>query len=113
MNILIVGNGFDLAHGLPTKYADFLKFIDFFYKHKAQESSGLELIAGEDINCYKYFTDLFNSKQDSEFDQYLYDQSRKTIHELSLFSYETTYNNSIRRIINLLKKCSKYNRKEK
>ena len=46
MNILIVGNGFDLAHGLPTKYADFLKFIDFFYKHKAQESSGLELIAG-------------------------------------------------------------------
>lgn len=56
MNILIVGNGFDLAHGLPTKYADFLKFIDFFYKHKAQESSGLELIAGEDINCYKYFT---------------------------------------------------------
>lgn len=59
MNILIVGNGFDLAHGLPTKYADFLKFIDFFYKHKAQESSGLELIAGEDINCYKYFTDLF------------------------------------------------------
>ncbi|MFQ7826582.1 MAG: AbiH family protein, partial [Anaerobutyricum hallii] len=23
MNILIVGNGFDLAHGLPTKYADF------------------------------------------------------------------------------------------
>lgn len=59
MNILIIGNGFDLAHGLPTKYADFLKFIDFFYKHKAQESSRLELIAGEDINCYKYFTDLF------------------------------------------------------
>lgn len=83
MNILIIGNGFDLAHGLPTKYADFLKFIDFFYKHKAQESSRLELIAGEDIHCYKYFTDLFNSKQDSEFDQYLYDQSRKTIHELS------------------------------
>lgn len=23
MNILIIGNGFDLAHGLPTKYADF------------------------------------------------------------------------------------------
>ena len=53
MNILIIGNGFDLAHGLPTKYADFLKFIDFFYKHKAQESSRLELIAGEDIHCYK------------------------------------------------------------
>ena len=27
MDILIIGNGFDLAHGLPTKYTDFLKFI--------------------------------------------------------------------------------------
>ena len=25
MKILIIGNGFDLAHGLPTKYTDFLK----------------------------------------------------------------------------------------
>ena len=28
MNILVIGNGFDLAHGLPTKYTDFLDFID-------------------------------------------------------------------------------------
>jgi hypothetical protein len=27
VNILVVGNGFDLAHGLPTKYSDFLEFI--------------------------------------------------------------------------------------
>ena len=26
MNILVIGNGFDLAHGLPTKYTDFLLF---------------------------------------------------------------------------------------
>ena len=26
MNILIIGNGFDIAHGLPTKYTDFLKY---------------------------------------------------------------------------------------
>ena len=26
MNILIIGNGFDLAHGLPTSYKDFLDF---------------------------------------------------------------------------------------
>ena len=25
MNILVIGNGFDLAHGLPTKYGDFLE----------------------------------------------------------------------------------------
>lgn len=27
MNILVIGNGFDLAHGLPTKYMDFLEWI--------------------------------------------------------------------------------------
>lgn len=28
MNILVIGNGFDLAHGLPTTYSDFLKFFE-------------------------------------------------------------------------------------
>lgn len=27
MNILVIGNGFDLAHGLPTKYGDFLEWV--------------------------------------------------------------------------------------
>lgn len=27
MNILVIGNGFDLAHELPTKYTDFLGFV--------------------------------------------------------------------------------------
>jgi hypothetical protein len=27
MNILVIGNGFDLEHGLPTKYKDFLDFM--------------------------------------------------------------------------------------
>lgn len=27
MNILILGNGFDLAHGLPTKYGDFINAV--------------------------------------------------------------------------------------
>lgn len=27
MNILVIGNGFDLAHGLPTTYMDFFNFI--------------------------------------------------------------------------------------
>lgn len=30
MNILVIGNGFDLAHGLPTKYGDFLEVIEGF-----------------------------------------------------------------------------------
>ena len=34
MNILIIGNGFDLAHGFPTSYKDFLDFITAFKKFK-------------------------------------------------------------------------------
>ena len=28
--VLIIGNGFDLAHGLPTTYGDFLWFCELF-----------------------------------------------------------------------------------
>ena len=27
MNILVVGNGFDLAHNMPTKYTNILEFL--------------------------------------------------------------------------------------
>lgn len=30
MNILMIGNGFDLEHDLPTKYVDFLNFVEQF-----------------------------------------------------------------------------------
>lgn len=38
MNLLVIGNGFDLALGLPTQYKDFLNFIkafDFVYSRKS------------------------------------------------------------------------------
>lgn len=41
MNILIIGNGFDLAHGLPTKYGDFLDFCEKarrIYTYREDES---------------------------------------------------------------------------
>lgn len=36
-NILVVGNGFDLAHGLPTRYMDFMDYlsmVETLYKNK-------------------------------------------------------------------------------
>ena len=30
MNILVIGNGFDLAHGLKTSYEDFLNFTQHY-----------------------------------------------------------------------------------
>ena len=32
MNLVVIGNGFDLAHGLPTKYSDFLDFMTLCIK---------------------------------------------------------------------------------
>ena len=29
MNILVIGNGFDLEHELPTKYKDFIDFMSY------------------------------------------------------------------------------------
>lgn len=34
MNLLIIGNGFDIAHGLPTKYINFLEYIEDFLDYK-------------------------------------------------------------------------------
>lgn len=41
MNILIIGNGFDLAHDLPTKYKDFMDFVYYLsvYNHFGKEKS--------------------------------------------------------------------------
>lgn len=51
MNILVVGNGFDLAHGLPTKYTDFLKFVQIIRQIISMQN-GLELsnVDWKDIN---------------------------------------------------------------
>ena len=32
MNILIIGNGFDLAHDLPTQYENFLDFTNVYLR---------------------------------------------------------------------------------
>lgn len=37
MNILVIGNGFDIAHGLPTSYPDFLDFVDYLMRYSKKE----------------------------------------------------------------------------
>lgn len=37
MNMLVIGNGFDIALGLPSKYTDFLKFVQTFQDALQQE----------------------------------------------------------------------------
>lgn len=56
MNILVIGNGFDIAHGLPTKYGNFLEFVKAFkrFKYSPDNTSS---------QYYKYFQALTTSKQ--------------------------------------------------
>ncbi len=48
MDILVLGNGFDLAHGLPTKYIDFLKWIEVI--KEIFDTRNLNIINWHDIN---------------------------------------------------------------
>ena len=41
MNILVIWNGFDLAHGLPTTYKDFLDYAHAFKYYYETENKGL------------------------------------------------------------------------
>lgn len=64
MNILIIGNGFDLAHNLPTKYEHFLKYVDAFKRFKdicKQESvrADWENANEEDQNFIVHFSNLY------------------------------------------------------
>lgn len=70
MNILIIGNGFDLAHGLPTTYKDFLKFADecMEFKKAKDEHRELSFDDDKDTSFLRYIINLYNNKR-SQFDE--------------------------------------------
>lgn len=49
MNVLLLGNGFDLYQNLPTKYADFLYTVDYLQKNYNVD--------------FKYVGDIFSNKE--------------------------------------------------
>lgn len=101
MNMLIIGNGFDLAHGLPTQYKDFLKFVNvvnaIFNKESYEEivTKETEKITDEDelkkeIEKTKDFFDFINSLNNQENFKYI-----EELHNLSIdnlwINYFTKY----------------------
>lgn len=74
-NILIIGNGFDLEHGLPTRYIDFLKFISKDYEastvYKLVKSINciekkrniIKNILGSDNSIINYISDRFETNK--------------------------------------------------
>lgn len=57
MNILVIGNGFDLAHRLPTKYSDFIMFIKCFKAlngRRKEEMKTIPIFKSLSINIQEY-----------------------------------------------------------
>lgn len=61
MKILMIGNGFDLEHGLPTKYTNFLDYITAFRKYYAMTYQG-HMKSINDDDMAEYFEKLFSNK---------------------------------------------------
>ena len=79
MNILVIGNGFDLAHGLPTRYGDFLMFcrmiervyfVDYYRRDEKLEDVWKELKIKKDDNkiMKETFDAIFSCRKISIFD---------------------------------------------
>lgn len=68
MNILVIGNGFDLAHGLKTKYEDFLKFTQKYTKYdevcrnKPEIKEELESLIKDNL-WLEYFYSIYESRK--------------------------------------------------
>ena len=79
MELLIIGNGFDLAHGLPTRYTDFLRYCrDYDEGNPISKSNELneEFVSFVNNNVWlnyllKSTTDLDNSKTWIDFEKEL------------------------------------------
>lgn len=54
-NILVIGNGFDKAHGLKTTYSDFIEFYKFI-------SNNEELIKNDDSNLKEELENVMHAK---------------------------------------------------
>lgn len=64
MNILVIGNGFDLAHGLPTRYTDFLDWVNKyneFYTYASRKRTASYTEVSEPI--LHYFNTLFYQEE--------------------------------------------------
>lgn len=48
MNLLLLGNGFDLSHGLPTKYENFLHVVNFLVKYYNEEMDTVGSVLGNE-----------------------------------------------------------------
>lgn len=83
MNILVIGNGFDLAHGFKTSYGNYLNYVDdfnFFYQEKCVNHNHTPDISQvKDNDNIKYFINLFNGFGTDKTSREIIDEQNKLI----------------------------------
>ena len=61
MKILVIGNGFDIAHGLNTTYSDFLEFIRNYKRHGVINQEFMDIISN---NVWiNYFDSIYEERK--------------------------------------------------
>lgn len=66
MNMLVIGNGFDLAHERPTRYSDFLQFLEYILSAKDYPDDRLQFEDSLNIECHtvkQYILDSFDTRK--------------------------------------------------
>lgn len=82
MNFLLLGNGFDLHHGLPTGYIDMM----LIFRHLTENSDVTYKNVGEILGSYKSSTSDDNNNRLLDYYQ-TYDEALKNINWTSDFSW--------------------------
>lgn len=91
MNVLIVGNGFDIAHKLPTKYTSFLDFIKFINRFETYHGTAQEFkldnenykFSQLDTDVQKYISEAIEDDMDKTKDVFAIWNKKKSIENKS------------------------------
>lgn len=96
MNILVIGNGFDIAHGLKTSYSDFMEFIRTYRESGCVNEELKEIISNN--KWIDYFESIFEERKSEGRDGWIdFESEMSSVVEAldrALISYNSFVDNS-------------------
>lgn len=119
MNILIIGNGFDLAHKLPTKYENFLDFTNVYLGKTCFDSKYVdsfkeyfEGIKQENPSVYEEIGSLIKDNVWLEHFNAVYEERRKE-GKIGWIDFESEISNAVQALDGAISTIDEYLRKGK
>ena len=119
MNILIIGNGFDLAHDLPTKYENFLDFTNtylripcFDSKYTASFNDYFKKIKQENLSVYEEIGSLIKDNVWLKHFNAVYEERQKE-GKIGWIDFESEISNAVQALDGAISTIDEYLRKGK